>query len=599
MMAGPNALASCPHCGEDHEASKLKCPNTDRPLPLEGRTLEDKFRFRKELGTGGMASVWLAVNENLDREVAIKLLRSEVTKNREAVERFMSEARAAARIANPHIAEVYDCGEGPLGPYIIMEALIGHDLATVLRDRVTLPPDELIEIMLDVLDALDAAHNAGIVHRDLKPGNIFLHYPLPGRPVTKLMDFGVSKFLDGTGPVTTRDGILLGTPEYMAPEQLKGASKMDTRADIFSAGAVMYRALTGNFVFRGENLAETLVSMSNGKLEPIDPTQSGAPESLVDVVHKALSVEPEDRYASAHEMAAALREVQQELGVAPLDEEPRSPSERSSDALLAAGAAAAARPLVEPVAAEQAPKGWGAWWLAAGLAAVVAAGAWWWSTREGATAGTTEADEATIAQADAETPAVEAATRSPETATGEGPSSESGIDEAASDASTDEGAAEPAASTSETDESGETGDDEADEADESASSTSEEAPGEGSAGEGTADAPVAEPIAVPPGAFRNGELIALRERASANTHAGARQYCAGLAANSHLGLDGWRMANPAELRSFIGNKTIKTGTYWSSALWKGKAMALRLPAGKKSSLSAKKKSARPFCVIKG
>ena len=136
--------------------------------------------------------MWLANNEKLDREVAIKLLRSEVTKNHEAVERFMSEARATARIGSEHIAEVYDCGEGPLGPYIVMEALVGHDFADLLSERGRLKPSELLPIMFDVLSALADAHNAGIVHRDLKPGNIFLHYPLPGQAKTKLMDFGLS-----------------------------------------------------------------------------------------------------------------------------------------------------------------------------------------------------------------------------------------------------------------------------------------------------------------------------------------------------------------------------------------------------------------------
>ncbi len=593
-----DALGSCPHCGEVHGEAILKCPNTDRPLPLEGRILAGKFRFRRELGVGGMASVWLAVNEKLDREVAIKLLRSEVTKNREAVERFLSEARAAARIGSEHIADVYDVGEGPLGPFIVMEALVGHDLAELLAEREALGPEELIPIILDVLDALGAAHDAGIVHRDLKPGNIFLHYPLPGRPNTKLMDFGVSKFLDGSGPVHTREGILLGTPEYMAPEQLKGAANMDTRADIFSTGAVMYRALTGHFVFEGESMAEVLVNMSKGELVPVDERVPDLPPSFVAVVHKALAIKPEDRYASAHEMAQALIEVRDALY--PDNDAAASRSEAdATDALLALSAQSAERPLVPPKPASSGRSAVGVWAGVAGLLLVGALAFWW---VQGRSEGTTTASGAasTGAPTGADLPAQGSESSSAGDFEYASPDLAGGADAAIVDLPaepTDE--AGDAAADVEGDDEGEALEDAGDEVDEEAGGDDEEVPEDAEEGGATPEPTSPLPETAPAGSYRVDDMLALYGRERTDTHAAARKFCAGLAAKQHLGVAGWRLPNPSEARRFIGNTAVKTGTYWTSALWKGKAIAFRLPSGKKSSERAERKVARAFCVTKG
>lgn len=197
-------LAPCPHCGETHHEDQLRCPKTDMLLPLEGRRLDGRFRFLSSLGSGGMAAVWLARNERVDRDVAIKFLRPEVGRDPEAVARFRSEARAAGRIGNKHICEILDMGDSPIGPYMVMERLRGLDLAALIRRQGRLQPAYAVRIVRHALEGLAAAHAAGIIHRDLKPGNVFLHRTDGGETEVKLMDFGVSKFLDGTGDRTGR-----------------------------------------------------------------------------------------------------------------------------------------------------------------------------------------------------------------------------------------------------------------------------------------------------------------------------------------------------------------------------------------------------------
>lgn len=304
-------FAPCPHCGEDHGEDQLRCPKTDMLLPFEGRRLDGKFRFLSSLGSGGMASVWLARNERVDRDVAIKFLRPEVGRDPEAVARFRSEARAAGRIGNEHICEILDMGDSPIGPYMVMERLRGLDLAALIRRQGRLQPSYAVRIVRHALEGLSAAHAAGIVHRDLKPGNVFLHRTDAGDTQVKLMDFGVSKFLDGTGDAMTASGILLGTPEYMAPEQLEGANKLGPPADIFAIGAILYRAITGELVFSGPNLAAVLRSMAVDEPTPVDQLIEGLPKELVAVIHRCLQRDPAARFPSAGTLSDALAPFEQ------------------------------------------------------------------------------------------------------------------------------------------------------------------------------------------------------------------------------------------------------------------------------------------------
>src|SRR5690606_7509611 len=235
-------LQTCPFCGADHDETILRCPTTDMVLPFEGRLLAGKFRLVSELGRGGMGAVWRARNVHVDREVALKLILPEVSKNPEIVARFQNEARVAARIGHPGICDILDLETSALGPVIVMELLRGENLGQRLERGGKLTPPAAVALIREALDALDAAHRAGIIHRDLKPENLFIHQPETGPTVLKLMDFGISKFIDRDGALTG-SGVMMGTPEYMAPEQINGAVFADARTDIWAIGAVLYKAL--------------------------------------------------------------------------------------------------------------------------------------------------------------------------------------------------------------------------------------------------------------------------------------------------------------------------------------------------------------------
>ena len=304
--SGGPTLPACPHCGSEHPEDKLKCPNTDMVLPLAGRILHGKFRFEELIGRGGMAEVWLARNELVDREVALKLIRPEVARHEENVARFRSEAKAAGRIGSSQICDILDFGHSPIGPYIVMERLRGVSLGEVLRAKKRLDPEMAVMVLRQALVGLDAAHRSGIIHRDLKPENIFLHRPEGGDPIVKLMDFGVSKFTDGTAELETEHGVLLGTPEYMAPEQCKGARHADARTDIWAIGAILYRALAGHDAFHGESLAATLMIVATEDATSLSEIDPELDPGLVSVVEKCLARPPDERYQTASELSEAL-----------------------------------------------------------------------------------------------------------------------------------------------------------------------------------------------------------------------------------------------------------------------------------------------------
>lgn len=301
------SIGPCPHCGAQHEAQRLRCPEVGEPLPLRGRLLDGKFRMLRQLGSGGMATVWLARNEHVEREVALKLLSPDVVNYDEVNERFRIEARAAGRIGSPHICEVLDFAEGPLGPYIVMEYLRGGDFGQVLDAYTRLEPGIAVRIVRMALDGLAAAHAAGVIHRDLKPGNIFLQRTDDDTLTVKLMDFGVSKFQAAESKKhITGTGFLLGTPEYMAPEQLAGSRDIDPTADVFSMGAVLYRALSGERLFSGAEIGEVIRKAANHDFIPLEQLMPELAPGLVDVVARCIQRERVNRYPSAEALSDAL-----------------------------------------------------------------------------------------------------------------------------------------------------------------------------------------------------------------------------------------------------------------------------------------------------
>ncbi len=257
------------------------------------------FEVIEEVGRGGMGVVYRARQVSLGREVAIKVLPSEMARDGQTAARFQAEARRMAQLQHPGIAQVYTVGEYEGEHYFAMQYLPGGSLQERLA-RGSLPVPEAVEIAIQVAEALDYAHSRGIIHRDIKPANIM--FDGEGRAV--VTDFGIAQAADGT--MMTATGIALGTPAYMSPEQVKG-NPIDGRADLYSLGVVLYEMVCGRPPFVGENALS--VAMRHVSEPPMPPRAMCAelPEWLQSIILKALAKEPADRFGSAGEMAAALR----------------------------------------------------------------------------------------------------------------------------------------------------------------------------------------------------------------------------------------------------------------------------------------------------
>jgi serine/threonine protein kinase len=642
---GP-ALPRCPHCGEDHPSQVLKCPDTDLALPLEGRLLHGKFRFLRQLGRGGMAAVWLALNTGVERRVAIKLIRPEAGRSDETIARFRAEAKAAGRIGHPNVCEILDFGLGPLGPYIVMERLRGRSLGQLVRDEERLPPELAAAIIRQALAGLEAAHRRGIIHRDLKPENLFIHQPEVGPPVVKIMDFGVSKFTDGTSEVETGHGALLGTPEYMSPEQFRGAARADARTDVWAMGAILYKVLTGKTAFGGASVPGTLLMVTSDEPAPIPELVRGVPPELVAVVEKCLRKDPDERFQSAQELSDALEPFDLDglasLGlveaVDPSEEMPAPPtvsvSGRASappgsrvppsppasdgtDTLLpSTGHRLAIEEPRRPARPERR-----AWLLIAGVTIVGVA------VLVALTRDTSQREDQPIASAK---PPIEART-SAGAAASEGsdrgePATTDGIGTAGPTTSGITGAVEPplveTAGTAEPTTSDTTGAAEPPQ-DTDGGTTGDATDGDPVVGdepttgipegpedgddEGADDGVTGgnngrptldpeRPLPTPPGTVRAGSYIALVKPGPSSDHADARAYCRNLGKQSFLGVKTWNLAGPQGARRFAS--LVKRGKYWTTALWKGKALVLSLPSKTKSSLAADKKGPRPLCLAK-
>jgi tRNA A-37 threonylcarbamoyl transferase component Bud32 len=274
-----------------------------------GEILEGRYRLLKKIAEGGMGSIYLGQHMAIGKEVAVKLLRTEFVGSEVIVTRFYREAEAAARIKHDNIIDIFDLGVSPWGePYLVMEYLEGESLASMLDRAGPIELAAACGIMEQILHALQAAHEADIVHRDLKPENIFLVYERNGSRTVKLIDFGISKFArEGEKAKLTRTGSVLGTLEYMSPEQARGQADVSHLTDIYGAGVVFYQMLTGTFPFTGGNYSELFINTLT--MPPIPPGEAyaGFPVEAEPIVMRALSKDPASRFQSAAEMLEALR----------------------------------------------------------------------------------------------------------------------------------------------------------------------------------------------------------------------------------------------------------------------------------------------------
>lgn len=257
-----------------------------------------------------MGVVYEAEHLTIGKLVAVKVLHPSKAQNREAVSRLRHEARVAGTLGHPNICAVYDMGRLDDGsPYLVMERLHGETLAERIARLHRLAAADMVDIMLQVLSALAAAHQRGVVHRDLKPENIFLSQRAGIRPVPKLLDFGISKAEDIEDTVADPTGALLsaGTPYYMAPEQARGDRGIDWRVDLWAAGIVLYEGLTGQRPFVANNYNAMLVQILSMAHRPIREQDGELSVGLSRVVDKALAKRPDERYQSALEFQSALR----------------------------------------------------------------------------------------------------------------------------------------------------------------------------------------------------------------------------------------------------------------------------------------------------
>lgn len=270
---------------------------------LPGETLEGKYRVERVLGRGAMGVVVAARHLALDEHVAIKFLLGEPSSR--AVDRFLREARAAVKVKGEHVCRVFDFGRLDTGePYIVMEHLEGTDLARKLEREGAQPASRVVGWVVEACDALAEAHAIGIVHRDLKPANVFLATRSDGSTCAKVLDFGISKLPQAE--TMTRTATTMGSPAYMAPEQMESSHDVDARADVWSLGVMMYELLAAQPPFAGESMLQLAVQVRDHEPKPIELLQPSVPEALGRVIAKCLAKAPRDRYAGAWELASAL-----------------------------------------------------------------------------------------------------------------------------------------------------------------------------------------------------------------------------------------------------------------------------------------------------
>ena len=336
---------ACKYCGESHPPDASRCPVTGReigtPHPSAalaiGQALEGKYKIIREIGRGAMGVVYEGLHVALDRRVAVKTLRHEMSNDADLATRFQREARAASAIGHPHIIDVFDLGRTPDGLlFMVMELLDGKPLTTLLQQTPLLPVPLAVNLMTQVLGGLSAAHKHGIVHRDLKPDNIFIINTEDRPNFVKIVDFGIAKKLSPRQPGQvspaamsgTMVGTVMGTPLYMSPEQAIGqVAEIDHRTDIYAAGVVLYEMLCGRTPFQGNGYAAILGAVLEGKYPPPHTLRPDIPPAIEAAIVRAIDRDIQKRFPSAAAMRDAISGGGAEATPTPMAISPGAPDD--------------------------------------------------------------------------------------------------------------------------------------------------------------------------------------------------------------------------------------------------------------------------------
>ena len=301
----PRLVAETLEAGGDH-GSRKPPPAAEVNPYLAGEVVGDRYKLVRELGRGGMGVVWVAHSLVLGVDVALKLIRASAA-GPAVSSRMAREAHAAARLGHPALVRVFDFGWTSRGdPYLVMELVQGETISALLGRESRVPAIRAVQMLLPIADGLRLAHDKTIVHRDIKPDNIFLATDALGRVQPKLLDFGIAKV--GPGPhdaKLTQIGVVLGSPEYMSPEQALGAEDVDQRTDVWSLSVVLYELLTGSIPFRRPNYNALMQAIIRETPRPIAEFAAGD-ESLWSILSRGLAKEPAERWSTMTELGEAL-----------------------------------------------------------------------------------------------------------------------------------------------------------------------------------------------------------------------------------------------------------------------------------------------------
>jgi serine/threonine protein kinase len=274
--------------------------------------LVGRYSLERSLGEGGYGRIFAARHVELEQMVALKVMKDDVRRMPGAVKRFLREARTVARMRSEHVARVLDIGTMDSGaPYIALEYLEGADLATVLEGSGPLSPRDAVDFVVQACHALAEAHAMGVIHRDLKPANLFLTRSVDGAPLIKVLDFGIATMrpehvaTSASSRLTKTEG-LLGSPEYMSPEQIATPRTVDARADVWSLGVVLYELLSGRLPFAGISPVALCVDITYAATPSLQAVAPAVPAGLCQVIERCLAKSPKDRFADVAELVAAL-----------------------------------------------------------------------------------------------------------------------------------------------------------------------------------------------------------------------------------------------------------------------------------------------------